>query len=216
MCCFELWVIVRNDLTRLTRGFCRSCAVSDVYAPQADCLKNPNCRANRPFWCRYLWHWDPQIGADMQTLAVKRMAALWMDFRTGLGLCLLVPNGPSKSKDGWLVRMLQTIIYFLMLQSFQSLSTFQSVICFCNDYRCEGVFKSLGLSCNQLALMKEERDQRNSSGFESETKTLLSNNVVQISERWRLRSCCEVRTETLQSELQVQAFRRWEKGQNQT
>lgn len=31
-------------------------------------------------------------------------------------------------------------------------------------------FKSLGLSCNHLALMKEERDQRNSSGFETEKK----------------------------------------------
>lgn len=48
--------------------------------------------------------------------------------------------------------MLQTIIYFLMLQSFQSLLTFQSVICFCNDSQCERAFKSLGLSCNQLAI----------------------------------------------------------------
>lgn len=162
---FEKW-----SQFALERDFCLSCGVSDVFAPQACSLKKPNCGANRPFWCQCSWHWDPQIGADMQAKAAKRIAALWLDFKMWLGLCHFVPNGPSKSIDVWLACMLQTIIYLLILQSFQSLSIFQSLICFCNDCQCERAFKSLGLSCNHLALMKEERDQRNSSGFETEKK----------------------------------------------
>lgn len=47
------------------RSICWSFAVSDVYAPQADCLNSPNCRASADIlmsvfmalgcsnWCRY-------------------------------------------------------------------------------------------------------------------------------------------------------------------
>lgn len=41
-----------------------------------------------------------------------KIAALRIDFKPGLALCLLVPSGAAKSIDDWLAHMIQPIIYF--------------------------------------------------------------------------------------------------------
>lgn len=131
------------------KGLLLPCGVSDIYVPQAYCLKNTNCGANWPFWCQNLWHCDPQIGADMQTPTAKTIAALRIDFKTGLDFCLLVPSRAGKSVD---CCAFDTDNYlFLKFQSFQLLSTFQSAICFCKDCQRTKAVKSLGLSCSHLA-----------------------------------------------------------------
>lgn len=129
----------------------------------------------------------------------------------------------SRWTDWWLISAYDTdnhLIFFflLLLQRFYLLSTLQSSTFFANNCQCGRALKYLGLPRNRLALMKEESDQRNISGFESGTtkkkNPLLCNNAVQIYEQWRLHSCCEVKPQTLQSELRVQALRRWERSKS--
>lgn len=60
-----------------------------------------------------LWQQDPWVVANLQTLPTKnKIAALRINFKPGLALCLLVPSGATKSIDDWLGHMIQPIIYF--------------------------------------------------------------------------------------------------------
>lgn len=93
--------------------FCLSSGASDIYAPQAIVWK--------PEIAKKIDHFDVRFyGEGIAGLLLickcclekKKIAALRIDFKTGLAVFLPVPSGAPKSIDDWLAHMIQPIIYF--------------------------------------------------------------------------------------------------------